>query len=112
MCILLATWNVDFSLVDEREKNRMREESNELGALISKLQLDDDEISIETYIQMEGEEVIELKLSIDELVDVALGINYAQGFDFNVDLHRVDVDDVAPAIVGLNEIIGATRAIK
>jgi hypothetical protein len=22
-CILLATWNVDFALVDEREKNRM-----------------------------------------------------------------------------------------
>jgi hypothetical protein len=80
VCILLATWNVDFALVDEREKNKMREESNELGALISKLQLDDDEISIETYIQMEGEEIIELKLSIDELVDVALGINYAQGF--------------------------------
>jgi hypothetical protein len=25
--ILLITWNVDFALVDEREKNRMREES-------------------------------------------------------------------------------------
>jgi hypothetical protein len=30
-------WNVDFALVDERENNRMREESHELGALISKL---------------------------------------------------------------------------
>ena len=49
-CILLATWNVDFALLDEREKNRMQKESNELGALISKLQLDDDEMSIETYI--------------------------------------------------------------
>jgi hypothetical protein len=35
--ILPATWNVDFALVDEREKNIMREDSNELGALISKL---------------------------------------------------------------------------
>jgi hypothetical protein len=35
--ILHVTWNVDFALVDEREKNRMREESEELGALISKL---------------------------------------------------------------------------
>jgi hypothetical protein len=34
--ILHVTWNVDFALVDEREKNRMREESEELGALISK----------------------------------------------------------------------------
>ena len=39
--ILLATWNVDFALVDERETNKMQEESNELGAMISKLQLDD-----------------------------------------------------------------------
>jgi hypothetical protein len=57
---LPSTWNVDFALVDEREKTRMREESYELGALISKLQLGDDEMSIETYIQMEGEESIEL----------------------------------------------------
>jgi hypothetical protein len=36
-CILPATWNVDFALVDEKEKNRMQEESDELGALILKL---------------------------------------------------------------------------
>ena len=83
--ILFATWNVDFALVDEREKNRMQEESYELAALISKLWLGDDELSIETYIQMERGEIIELELSINELVDVALGINYAQGFDLNVD---------------------------
>ena len=93
---LPATWNVDFALGDEREKNRMQEESYELGALISKLQLGDGEISIETYIQMEGEEITsKLELSTHELVDVALEINYAQGFDLNVDLHSVDVDDVA-----------------
>jgi hypothetical protein len=49
-CVLLATWNIDFALVDEREKNGMREKSCELGALISKLQLGDDEMSIEIYI--------------------------------------------------------------
>ena len=65
----------------------MREESHELGAMISKLRLDDDEMSIETYIQMERKEITKLELSIDELMDVALGINYAQGFDLNVDLH-------------------------
>ena len=48
--ILPTTWNVDFALVDEMKKNRMREESDELGALISKLRLGDDEMSIETYI--------------------------------------------------------------
>jgi hypothetical protein len=97
--ILLTTWNVDFSLVDEREHNKMREESNERGALISKLRLGDDEMSIETYIQMEGKEIIELELRTNELVDVALGINHAQGFDLNVDLHSIDVDDVvAPTL--------------
>ena len=41
----------------------------------------------------------ELELNIDELVDVVLGINYAQGFDLNVDPHSVHVDDVAPPTV-------------
>ena len=101
--ILYASWNVDFALVDEREKNRMQEESHELGALISKLRLGDDEMSFETYIQMEGEEITELELSTDELVDAALGVNHAQDFDLNVDLHSVDVDDVAPPIVKLSD---------
>jgi hypothetical protein len=48
-------WNVDFALVDERENNRMQEESHELGALISMLRLGDDEMSFETYIHMKGE---------------------------------------------------------
>jgi hypothetical protein len=43
-------------------------------------------MSIKTYIRMEGEEI-----------PATLGkINYAQGFDRNVDMHSVDVDDVAP----------------
>ena len=87
--ILLVTWNVDFALVDEREKNRMQKESYELGALISKLQLGDDEMSIKTYMEMEGEEIIKLKLSTNELVDVALGTKNAQDFDLNVDLDSV-----------------------
>ena len=70
-------WNVDFALVDEREKNRMWEESYELGALISKLCLGDDEMSVETYIQMKGKEIAKLELNTNELVDVALGVNYA-----------------------------------
>ena len=60
-------------------------------------------MSIETYIHMEGEEIIELELSIDELVDAALGINHAQGFDLNVVLHSVDVDDVAPPTINLSD---------
>jgi hypothetical protein len=52
---------------------------------------------------MEGEDITELELSIDELVDAALGINHAQGFDLNVDLHSVDVDDVVPPTIKLND---------
>jgi hypothetical protein len=52
---------------------------------------------------VEGEENTELELSIDELVDATLGINHAQGFDLNVDLHSVDVDDVAPPTVKLSD---------
>jgi hypothetical protein len=52
---------------------------------------------------MEGKEIIELELSIDKLVDVALGINYAQGFDLNVDLHLKDVDDVAPPTIKFSD---------
>ena len=40
---------------------------------------------------------------LDESVDVALGINYAQGFDPNVDLHSIDVDDVAPPSIKLRD---------
>jgi hypothetical protein len=80
----------------------MQEEFDDLGTLISKLQLGDDEMSIETYIQMKGEKITELELSIDELVDVALGFNYAQGFDLNVDLHFVDANDVVTPIVKLS----------
>ena len=52
--ILPRTWNVDFAMVDEREKNKMQKESYELGALTSKLQMGDDEMPIETSVQMEG----------------------------------------------------------
>jgi hypothetical protein len=81
----------------------MGEEFDELGALISKLQLGDDEMSIDIYIQIDGKEITELELSTDELVDVALGINYAQGFDLNVDMRSVDVDDVASPTIKLSD---------
>jgi hypothetical protein len=32
-----------------------------------------------------------------------LGINHAQGFDLDVDLHSVDVDDVAPPTLKLSD---------
>ena len=83
----------------------MREELDELGALISKLRWGDDEMSIETYIQMEGKKITELESStINEVMDVAFwGINFAQGFDFNVDMHSANVDDVALPTIKLSD---------
>ena len=68
------------SSTSERRKNRMQEALDKLGVLISKLPLGDDEMSIETHIQMKGEDITELELSTNELVDATLGFNYAQGF--------------------------------
>jgi hypothetical protein len=67
------------------------------------LRLGDNEISFETYIHIEGEEITKLELSIDELVDATLGINHAQAFDINVDFHLIDADDVALPTVKLSD---------
>ena len=67
------------------------------------MQLGDDEMSIEIYIQMEGEETIKLESSTYELVNVALGTNSTQDFDLNVDLDSVDVDDVASPTLKLSD---------
>jgi hypothetical protein len=83
--ILPTTWNVDCALIDEREKNRTREESDELGALISKSDWVMMRCQLTLTFKMEREEITPLELSTDELVDVSLGINYVQGFDLNVD---------------------------
>ena len=56
-------------------------------------------MSIKTYIHMEGEENTQLGLSIDELVDVALGTNFVQDFDLNVGLDKIDADDVGPPTI-------------
>jgi hypothetical protein len=45
-------------------------------------------------------------MSADELLDVTLGTNYAQDFDLNIDLHLVNVDDVAPPTLKLSDAKG------
>ena len=55
-------------------------------------------------MDMVREEIIELELSIAELVDVALGTNYAQRLCSQVHLDLVDVNDVAPTIVRHNDV--------
>ena len=43
-------------------------------------------------------------MSTNELVDVALGFNYAGDFVLNVDLDSIDVDDVAPPTLKLSDV--------
>ena len=43
------------------------------------------------------------ELSIDELVDVDFGTNYALDFDLYIDLHSIDVDNVAPPTINLSD---------
>ena len=37
-------------------------------------------------------------------MDIALGINYVEGFDLKNDLHSIDVDDVAPPTITLSDV--------
>ena len=62
----------------------------------------DVEMSIKTYTQMKGEEITNQEVSIDELVDVALGAKLGQDFAVNVDLQSINVDDVAPPTLKLS----------
>ena len=43
-------------------------------------------------------------MSTNELVDVALGFNYAGDFVLDVDLDSIDVDDVAPPTLKLSDV--------
>ena len=45
-------------------------------------------------------------------MDVALGVNYAHGFDLNVDLHLVEVGDVAPPTVKLSDARGHSSVLS
>jgi hypothetical protein len=85
---ITCNMNCWFPLVDKMEKKRMKKRIRGVWCLW----LGHDEMPINTYIRMEGEEIIGLELSIDELLDATLGISYAQGFDLNFDLYLVDVD--------------------
>jgi hypothetical protein len=49
-------------------------DSEELACLIGKLQLSSEEMPVEEYIQMDGEDLIEEELTNSELVDMALEV--------------------------------------
>ena len=72
-------------------------------ALISKLQLGQDELPFEDYLMMKGEDIIEAKYCMLELVDMTLVHKIEPpSFDLSVEpLDSLDVDDRLPPIVKL-----------
>jgi hypothetical protein len=44
---------------DECKKSRMKEASNELASLFSSLNLESEEIFIEEYVQLAGEDIVD-----------------------------------------------------
>ena len=71
--ILTTNWNVDFAIHDEPEKSRMKEATNESASLVSSLNLGNEEMPIEEYVQLAWEEIIYAEYIMAKLVDLAWG---------------------------------------
>ena len=86
--------------------------SYELGTMISKLGLGDDEMSIDTYFQMEGEEIIELGLSTDELLDAAISNKQCLiGNSYLVETIFHDMVQQPTSFVGLEAILRGSHIL-
>ena len=87
---------------DEREKLRMKEATNKLTNLIFSLNLGSVEMSIEDYVQLEWEEIIDVEYNMVELVDLAWNREIPLGLDLNEEpMKGNDVDDQPTPIAKL-----------
>ena len=71
--ILFAGWSVDVAMDHEREKWRMKEQTHKLTSLISSLNLGSEDMPIEEYVQLAGQEIVDVEYNMIELVDLAWG---------------------------------------
>ena len=72
----------------------MKEATNVLASLISSLNLESEEILFEEYVQLAGEDVVDAKYIMGELVDLAWGREIHLGLDLNEEpMKGNDVDD-------------------
>jgi hypothetical protein len=78
-----CNWTVDFAMDDEGKRSRMKESTSELSSLISSLKLGSEEMCIEDYVQLVGEEIVDAKYNMVELVDLARGREVDLGLDLN-----------------------------
>ena len=81
--ILLANSSANFAIDDERKKLRMKEATFELASLISSLNLGSEEMTIEEYVQLAGEEIVYVEYIMVELVDLAWGREIHLGLILN-----------------------------
>jgi hypothetical protein len=92
--ILPRDWSVDFAMDDDCGKSRMKEVANELASLISSLNLGSEKMPIEEFVQLLGEEIVDAKYNIDELVDMAWGTETHLDLDLNEEpMEGNDVDE-------------------
>ena len=92
--ILPRDWSADFAMDDDYGKSRMKEAANELASLISSLNLGSEEMPIEESVQLVGEEIVDAKYNIDELVDMAWGRKTHLDLDLNEEpMEGNDVDE-------------------
>jgi hypothetical protein len=83
--VILVDWSADFAMDHEHEKLRMRETTNKLTSPISALDLGSEEMPIEEYVQLEGEEIVDAKHSMVELMGLAWGREVHLGLNLNED---------------------------
>ena len=68
--ILPHDWSANFAYEDQWEKSRVTKESKNLALLISNLQLGQDEMPLEGYLIMKGEDIIVVEYCMSKLVDM------------------------------------------
>ena len=69
----------------------MVQETNKLATLIARLMLGDEDLLVQDYVDMVGEECIEVEYSIDDLVNLAFEHSLTTSHDFDL---NIDLDDI------------------
>ena len=89
---------------DKYGKLTMKEATNELASFILSLNLGSEEMPIEEYVQLAGEEIVDARYNIVELVDVAWSRKVHLDLNLNEEtMEGNDVHDQPIPIVKLSQ---------
>ena len=81
--ILFADWSANFAMDDEWKNLRMKEATNEVASLVFSLNLGSEEMPIEEYVQLVGEEIVYAKYIMVEMVNLAWDREIHLGLNLN-----------------------------